>query len=208
MRHDLHLAGRVYGLRPVELDDAEFIVALRTSDPERVRSLHPIPPDPEQQRRWLRSYFERQNDYYFVVENRDNRDRHGLVGIYNIDPILRAGEWGRWILRAGSFAAVESALLVYRVAFEYLQLRSIYCITVADNLPVVSFHDSCGLARAAFLPRHFELAGVTYDGVKQVCNAENWPIVRSRLEVQAERIARRLNRGVTSLAKRGAESKK
>jgi hypothetical protein len=49
---------------------------------------------------------------------------------------------------------------------------------------------------------------VTYDGVKQVCNAENWPIVRSRLEVQAERIARRLNRSVTSLANRGAESKK
>jgi RimJ/RimL family protein N-acetyltransferase len=194
MRHDIRLAGRVYGLRPVELDDAEFIVALRTCDPQRVRYLHPIPPDTEQQRRWLRSYFERQNDYYFVVENRDSRCRHGLVGIYNIDPVVQTGEWGRWILRPGSFAAVESALLVYRVAFEYLQLRSIYCITVADNLPVVSFHDSCGLARAAFLPRHFELAGVTHDAVKQVCVHENWPIVRSRLEVQAERIARRVNR--------------
>jgi RimJ/RimL family protein N-acetyltransferase len=194
MRHDLRLAGYAYGLRPVELDDAEFIVALRTRDPQRVRYLHPIPPDTEQQRRWLRSYFERENDYYFVVENRDSRDRHGLVGIYNIDPVVQTGEWGRWILRPGSFAAVESALLVYRLAFEYLQLRSIYCITVADNLPVVSFHDSCGLERVASLPRHFELAGVTYDGVKQVCTHENWPIVRSRLEVQAERIARRLNR--------------
>jgi RimJ/RimL family protein N-acetyltransferase len=194
MRHDIRLAGRVYGLRPVELDDAEFIVALRTRDPQRLRYLHPVPPDIEQQRRWLRSYFERQNDYYFVVENRDSRNRHGLVGIYNIDPVVQTGEWGRWILRPGSFAAVETALLVYRVAFEYLQLRSIYCITVADNLPVVSFHDSCGLARAAFLPRDFELAGVRYDAVKQVCVHENWPIVRSRLEVQAERIARRSKR--------------
>jgi RimJ/RimL family protein N-acetyltransferase len=134
------------------------------------------------------------NDYYFVVENRDSRRRHGLVGIYNIDPVVQTGEWGRWILRAGSFAAVETALLVYQVAFECLQLRSVYCITVADNLAVLSFHDSCGLARAAFLPRHFELAGVRYDAVKQVCMHENWPIVRSRLEVQAERIARRLER--------------
>jgi RimJ/RimL family protein N-acetyltransferase len=208
MRHDLRLAGRVYGLRPVELDDAEFIVALRTSDPERVRYLHPIPPDPEQQRRWLRSYFERQNDYYFVVENRDSRDRHGLVSIYNVDPVLQTGEWGRWILRPGSFAAVESALLVYQVAFEYLQLRSIYCITVIDNLPVISFHDSCGLARAGSLRSHFELAGLMYDGVKHVCTQENWPSVRSRLEVQVQRIARRLNRSVTNLANRGAESKK
>jgi RimJ/RimL family protein N-acetyltransferase len=194
MQHDLRLAGHAYRLRPVELDDAEFIVALRTRDPQWVRYLHPIPQDTEQQRRWLRSYFDRQNDYYFVVENRDSRDRHGLVGIYNIDPVVQTGEWGRWILRPGSFAAVETALLVYRVAFEYLQLRSVYCITVADNLSVVSFHDSCGLARAAFLPRHFELAGVPYDGVKHVCMHENWPIVRSRLEVQAERIARRLSR--------------
>ena len=66
---------------------------------------------------------------------------------------------------------------------------------VADNLPVISFHDSCGLERVASLPRHFELAGVTYDGVKQMCMRENWPIVRSRLEVRAERIARLLNRG-------------
>ena len=194
MRHDLRLAGHAFGLRPVELDDAEFIVALRTRDPQRVRYLHPIPPDVEQQRQWLCSYFERENDYYFVVENRESRERHGLVGIYNIDPIVQTGEWGRWILRPGSFAAVESALLVYRLAFEHLQLRSIYCITVADNLTVVLFHDSCGLARAASLPRHFELAGVTYDGVKQVCTQANWPIVRSCLEVQAERIARRLNR--------------
>jgi RimJ/RimL family protein N-acetyltransferase len=194
MRHDLRLAGHAYGLRPVELDDAEFIVALRTRDPQRVRYLHPIPPDTEQQRRWLRSYFERQNDYYFVVENRDSRDRHGLVGIYNIDPGVQTGEWGRWILQPGSFAAVETALLVYQVAFEYIQLRSVYCITVADNLSVVSFHDSCGLPRAAFLPGHFELTGVTYDGVKHVCMRENWPIVRSRLEVQAQRIARRLKR--------------
>ena len=194
MRHDLRLAGHAYELRPVELDDAEFIVTLRTCDPQRVRYLHPIPPDTEQQRGWLRSYFERQNDYSFVVENRDSRDRHGLVSIYNIDPVVQTGEWGRWILRPGSFAAVESALLVYRLAFEYLRLRSIYCITVADNLAVLSFHDSCGLARAASLPRHFELGGVTYDGVKQVCTRENWPIVRSRLEVRAERIARRLSR--------------
>jgi RimJ/RimL family protein N-acetyltransferase len=194
MRHDIRLAGRVYGLRPVELDDAEFIVALRTCDPQRVRYLHSIPPDTEQQRRWLQSYFERQNDYYFVVENCDSRSRHGLVGIYNIDPVVQTGEWGRWILRPGSFAAVESALLVYEVVFQYLQLRSIYCITIADNLPVVSFHDSCGLTRAAMLPRHFELAGVTYDAVKQVCMRENWPIVRSRLEGQAERIARRVKR--------------
>jgi hypothetical protein len=51
MRHDLRLAGHAYGLRPVELDDSEFIVTLRTCDPQRVRYLHPIPPDTEEQRR-------------------------------------------------------------------------------------------------------------------------------------------------------------
>src|ERR1039457_4516855 len=47
---------------------------------------------------------------------------------------------GRWILRRGSLAAAESALLVYTIAFEDLALDRVYCRTVSANRAVVSFH--------------------------------------------------------------------
>ena len=191
MQHDLRLCGYAFALRPVTLEDAPFIVAVRTSDPQRVRYLHPISSDVEQQRTWLNRYFERTDDYYWVVERMNTKEREGLVGIYGMDLKCRTAEWGRWVLRPGSLAAVESAWLIYRVAFEQMKLDSLYCLTVADNSPVLSFHDSCGLCRTGLLPGHFQLGDRRHDGVKHVCSRQNWPVVGQRLESHARAIARR-----------------
>ena len=90
--------------------------------------MHRVSNDLEAQRRWLTGYFERPADYYFLIENRGTGQREGTAGIYNLDRIF--AEWGRWIVRAGSLAALESACLIYRVGFEVLGLESIYCPTI------------------------------------------------------------------------------
>ena len=72
--------------------------------------------------------------------------------------------------------------------------RSLYCLTIADNLPVVSFHDSCGLPRVDLLRNHLTLGEIKYDAVKHLCTAEGWAALRGRLEPQAQLIARRLQR--------------
>jgi RimJ/RimL family protein N-acetyltransferase len=195
MRHDLRLEGYAFALRPVTLEDAEFIVQVRTSDPQRVRYLHPISPDVGQQREWLNRYFERQNDYYWVVERIESKEREGLIAIYDFDTNNRSAEWGRWVLRPGSFAAIESALLVYRAAFEKLQLEAVCPCTVLDNRAVVSFHESCGLPRHAVLKNHYQFHGQTFDAVKHICTRSSWPVVCQRLESQARLLAERLERG-------------
>ncbi|MFO1487497.1 MAG: GNAT family N-acetyltransferase [Verrucomicrobiota bacterium] len=194
MRHDLHLNGCAYRLRPVGVEDAELIIELRGGEGQRARFLHPISPDPALQREWITRYLARENDYYWVVERLDGKRSEGLIGIYDLKPERQAAEWGRWILRPDSLAAAESALLVYRAAFENLQLNSLYCLTIADNLPVVSFHDSCGLPRVEVLKQHLTLGEQKFDAVKHLCTLENWPVLRSRLEPQAQLIARRLQR--------------
>ena len=45
MRHDINITGYAFKLRPIELSDAQLIVDLRTSQPERSRFLHPISSD-------------------------------------------------------------------------------------------------------------------------------------------------------------------
>lgn len=194
MRHSHQLDGWAYRLRPVALEDAELIIELRGGEGQRARFLHPISPDPALQREWIGRYLERPNDYYWVIERLDGKRSEGLIGIYGLKPDAQTAEWGRWILRPDSLAAAESALLIYRAAFEILKLDSIYCLTIADNLPVVSFHDSCGLPRVELLKQHLELGGQKYDAVKHLCTKESFATVRQRLEPQAQLIARRLQR--------------
>jgi RimJ/RimL family protein N-acetyltransferase len=191
VKHDLHVRGYAFGLRPITLEDAEFIVQLR-SDPERTRFLHPIPLSVEAQRAYLERYFERENDYYFVVERHRDNFRVGLIGIYNVNCEERTAEWGRWILRPGSLASVESVLRVYETAFDYLHFDEVYCRTVTENQRAVSFHDRYGLKRRAVLHGFFTLGHMTYDAVEHCLSRQDWPQVRQRMDSSARSAAERI----------------
>jgi RimJ/RimL family protein N-acetyltransferase len=194
MKNNLSIDGFAYQLRPVVLDDAEFIVEMRTRDTERTRFLNPISADIEEQRRWIKAYLKRTDDYYWVIERTYSGEQEGLVGIYNISGDRQTAEWGRWILRRGSLAAPESALLMYRIGFNYLHLSTIYCLTLLGNNKVVSFHDKCQLKRSERLRHHMSIGSQSYDAIKHVCNIELWPATHAILERYAIRIADRISR--------------
>ncbi len=88
MEHSISVTCARYRLRPVTLGDAAFIVELR-SDPQLNRYLHEISPRVEDQVAWLERYFARPDDYYFIVEDADSGERHGAIGIYEIENKLR-----------------------------------------------------------------------------------------------------------------------
>lgn len=194
MNHDYGLKGLAFQLRPVGLQDAAFIVEARTSDPDRTRLIHSISADLDKQRLWITQYLEREGDYYWVIERLDTIRPEGLVAVYNVNMPERTAEWGRWVLRSGSLAAVESAWLVYRMAFEVLALNSVYCLTVADNARVVSFHESCGLVCAGRFEKYCNLGGRPHDAIKHICASENWPAVREKLEPIVRLTASRIRR--------------
>ena len=191
MKHDLHIGGFAFDLRPITLEDADFIVELR-SDRQHCRFLRPFPLTLETQRAYLEEYFRREGDYYFVVERRRDNHREGLAAIYDVNLEKRCAEWGRWILRPHSLAAAECALRIYEAAFDHLHLDEVYCRTIAKNEQVVGFHDRCGLARRAILPGYASFEGTTYDSIEQVLTRENWPRVRRSMELKARLIARRI----------------
>lgn len=192
MRHELSLQGAAFRLRPVRDEDAGFIVGLR-SDPELGRWLNPTSPRVEDQLSWLARYYERPGDYYFVIERLSTGAAEGLIGLYDVEG--GEAEWGRWLLKPGSLAAVESAALVYRCAFELLKLEAVCCRTLAANARVVSFHDSCGIPERRLLPGHVELRGERVDAVEHRLTRAAWPAIDFRLTALAQLTARRLQRG-------------
>lgn len=196
MRHELSILGKAYRLRPVTYDDAGLILELRSQDTDRMRFLHAVSPDLDKQRQWLAHYFEREGDYYWVIERIRDGLSEGLISLYDRQTHngKSTAEWGRWVLRRGSMAAPESAFLVYQTAFERLNLDQVYCITVLENTSVLSFHDSCGLARVETLKQRFELADGLHDGVRHQCDRSQWPEICRFLSPQVERIAARIHR--------------
>jgi len=185
LQHDVHIAGHAFRLRPIAASDAAYLLELRAAGGQFLnRGASTL----AEQRAWLDRYFARADDYCFIVETADGQRREGLVGLYDIDHDAKAAEWGRWVLAPRSNAAVESALLVYRFAFDMLSLASVRCRTLAGNAKVVAFHDSCGLARIS--------ASVTIDhdgtrraGVEHRLTQRQWPDVRARLDGLAARFA-------------------
>ncbi|SAL61402.1 GNAT family N-acetyltransferase [Caballeronia telluris] len=194
MRHDISVEGHAFRLRPIADSDAQFVVELR-ADPALNAYLHAGAQTREQQLAWLSSYYERAGDYYFVVERRDTDTREGVISLYDLDDGARAAEWGRWIIRPGSVAAVESAWLIYRIGLESLGLDAVYCRTVAENAKVVSFHDSCEIAERRVLPRHFEIGGRRVDAVEHQVTRDTWPQIGARLETLVRMVAKRMSRG-------------
>src|SRR5262249_343583 len=132
MRHHYTIEGDCYRLRPVQVEDAAFIVALRTN-PERSRFIHVTPSDVRKQEAWVSEYFERSNDFYFVVENRESGQIEGTVGIYDFDPRYGAAEWGRWVMRPGSRAGIPSMTLTFDFAFDQLGVDSLCSYTAVEN---------------------------------------------------------------------------
>lgn len=189
MHHEMSIEGENFRLRPVTIEDAAFIIELRTN-PERARFIHPISSSVSDQARWLEQYFERSGDYYFIIEHSKTARPEGTIGIYELDATRMCAEWGRWIVRPGSLAAIESAVLIYKVAFTLLDLEMVYCRTVTENAKVVLFHKIFGLTSAAKLPVHFQLNGIAYDAIEQRMTREVWQKRQAAWEAKASWVAK------------------
>ena len=156
------------------------------------RFLHATSQRLSDQLAWFAQYYKRHGDYYFVVERQSTGNAEGLISIYDINPEEACGEWGRWIIRPGSLAAIESAWLIYRCCFEMLGLERVYCRTVAENKAAVSFQDSCGITDRRVLPGHFQINGVLFDAIEHRVSRQTWPEVGAYLARLSQMTARRL----------------
>ncbi len=190
MQHNITERGFAYSIRPITLDDAQFIVEVRLEDEERNKYVHKISSDVNLQINWLNKYFATPDDYYFVIENNLTGEKEGLISIYNVKN--NKAEWGRWVVKKGSMAALESVNLIYKVAFEKLGLDEVYTKTIENNVSVVNFHTSINAKLRQVLVDEVELENVKYNVVEQFVNKEHYfSNVKNLLEEKALKIFQR-----------------
>lgn len=172
-------------LRPVTHADAEFIVRLRCM-PHVIGTVGDSTPDIQAQERWIESYFQRTDDYYFIIESQDGTPL-GTIGIY--DMADGSAEWGRWITLPGVLVGLSSAILVHDIAFDQLGLHEVRGCVVSANERVISFHRRFGAEQTGVETKARFIGGKWIDLVWIVMRAANWPAARLKLASLAETAA-------------------
>lgn len=132
--------------RDATIDDAEFILSLRT-DIDKSRYLNAVSGELSEQLAWLESYALVDDQAYFIIEYQ--QQSIGTLRLY--DPQGDSFGWGSWILNNGrpSHAAIESALMVYAYAIDVLGFNSAHFEVRKGNERVWKFHERFGAQRVA-----------------------------------------------------------
>jgi RimJ/RimL family protein N-acetyltransferase len=188
MNHNIVVERYGIRLRPITMNDADFIYQIRRH-PELSKYIGEIDSRYSVHRAWLEQYFHRDDDYYFCIE-RLSGEPVGTIAIYNV--VNNIGNWGRWVVSPLIPAAPASVWLIFHVAFDILGLSEVYSNTIIDNASVVSFHDSCGMKRKGVMRDGLTVKGISYDLVIHTVSREDWPIIQSRLEKPAALVERLL----------------
>lgn len=191
MDHSYVVTGSCYALRPVNNSDASRIVELRT-DSQRSLYLNRISPDIQGQLQWLSEYYKRSGDYYFAVERLSDKKVEGFISLYDIEDKTAIGEFGRWIIDEKSNSALESVYLLYKFSFEILNLKTVFCRTLIDNVKVVSLHNSYGAREAGVLEGEFRIDGVPRTAIKHEVLAADWSVVSLKLKRYIDFLARKM----------------
>ena len=177
MRHTLTSEGYGVRLRPVKIQDAPFIVWLRGLDHVKGR-VGDSAADVAAQEMWLNAYFDRQGDYYFIIETLGGIP----VGAYGLYDLANASaESGRWIIRPDVPAAVPSVIQAFEIAFGRLGLSELRAKTVSTNHSVLSLNRKFGFRQTRVEPAAQMIGGKPVDLVNFVLEATVWPKVREQL---------------------------
>ncbi|MFC1770405.1 GNAT family N-acetyltransferase [Candidatus Margulisiibacteriota bacterium] len=149
------LEGQYIRLREVSPDDTEFILKWRNdeklgryltfSNEKLLRKRHEL---------FLKDYFDRGEDYYFICEKVDNSEKIGTFSIYNIDQHAQKAEIGRCFMTPkNSVYGFEMMMMLLKFAFEHLKLNKIYGIQLESN-PVLECYLACGANKEGVLKDH------------------------------------------------------
>ena len=177
MQHTFTCEGFGVRLRPVVIEDARFIVTLRNSAHARGRIGDTSLSLPAQEQ-WLRDYFERPGDYYFIVETLSGIP----VGTYSVYDVAGASaEVGRHVILPDVAAALPSAITLTDFAYGTLRLEELRATVVQSNRSVLSFNRRLGAHVEKVEKGGRVIGGLPVDIVHIRGFAHEWPACRRRV---------------------------
>lgn len=180
-------------LRPLEIDDADRVLAWRNSPAVApyMYSDHPITAD--EHRAWIARAAAGGDRRYWIVML--DGQPVGLANVVAIDPRNSRCEWAYYLADPATRGRGVGATVEYLVlgfVFERLGLNRLWCEVFVDNDAVWKMHESFGFAREALFRQHIRKGERFHDVVGLGMLAAEWPAAK------AAALARLEARGVSA----------
>jgi len=177
MIHSLIAEGFGVRHRPVRMDDAPFLVWLRNLEHAKGK-VGDSAQDSASQEIWLKAYFERNGDYYFVIETACGIPV-GAWGIYDVTG--ESAEIGRWIMRPKTPAPIPSIIPGMEIVFGNLRLHTLRTKVVSTNRRVILLDQQMGFKETRSESAAQIIGGKPVDLIHMEMQAEDWPKARKTL---------------------------
>lgn len=142
------IIGKLINLKPVRIEDAEFILKLRQNE-NLNRYISLTFPSLESQKEWIKNYLEREKsnrEFYFIVEDK-NCNPCGTVRIYNIQE--KEAIWGSFMLDSNrpNGASYDVINLSLNFGFNELNLEKILLDVRKDNNKAIYIYEKVGFEK-------------------------------------------------------------
>ena len=136
------IEGKYVSLREVTIEDAEFILSLRTSEKGR-KFLHQTDPDVSKQVDYIKRYLARNDEWYFIVED-ERGESIGCLGIYDVTD--QSATTGRWIMKdtKDPRLAIECKLLICDYVYYTLGIPNVHGDTMETNTSILNLYKLFG----------------------------------------------------------------
>lgn len=129
-------------LQPVEENDAEFIISLRT-DPKKSRFISVTQNDVDKQKDWIRAYKikeENEAEFYFIATD-ENNVKFATYRLYNIeDDICEIGSWVSKPDYDNAINSIKVDIIMKEFVFDNLGYDQLRFEVNKNNFSVVKYH--------------------------------------------------------------------
>lgn len=167
-------------LRPVTIDDAEFIVKLRNQEQAR-GFIHNTSNDVDKQRKWIEDYLQRDNEYYWILTDLEGTP-YGTQSFYEYNREKNEIVVGRWVKMPGfENNAISSHVQLFDFAFNELKVDAVINDVVSTNKAVIKYHRFLGEKE---FYHEYDVKGVGDSNVERIWfreDRESWVKNRARL---------------------------
>lgn len=180
------ITGKYTYLRHVQVEDAEFILSLRT-DPLNSRYINDTENDLDLQIEWIKMQQSKPDNYYFVICDLNNNSI-GVIALYNFIYEESKAEMGRLICPKSPIQLYESLILICTFCFDILDLKRMYFRMNPENAEIIA------------VTRNWDAEFVengVYQNNKQYTEYQSlqvkWPQLKAKMTMKLEKFVKLIN---------------
>jgi len=161
----LIIEGRYVKLRLLVSSDAELTFKWRQSS--RAILLNKGAETVESQRAWIENRPKSELNYIIELTN---GTAVGMISLISINQINKNAEAARFLIGEEALAqgipvAIESMMLLYKVAFESINLERIYGAVAEDNVLMIKWQKFFGMSQEGVMRKHYLINGKFQDAI-------------------------------------------